>query len=180
MSATIGATALSAGAIYEDPRLMDSVVITSNTHGFQADSQLFFSDIDNGAGTYFADKMRYLKAVATNTMTVLVDEGYTAGTPAGSEAVCAGWVQDSNYYFHGFKLHLASADAGGATLTLTADSKKAAYFDTLIYSKVMTGVTDLIYMPEVPVPLVGGDILKFAWANTAIVWGCEILVSDRG
>lgn len=182
MSGTINATALSQGVNYENPNWTPSVVITDTSHGIKADSDLFFADIDAGAGTYFSNKMRHAFAVATNTMTLAAPEGYTAGTPAGSEVWCAGWTQDTNFWFWGFKLHLNAADASGETLTLTLDSKRSSYLDTLIYSKVMTGVTDIIYMPsDGPIPFVGGDILKFAWTNTgAKTWGVVTLVSDRG
>jgi len=181
MSGTIGATALSDGSIALDRR---AVVVTSSSHGVKANTDLFVSDIDTGTA-YLSNRMRRIFAVGADTLTLALarEEAYAAGTPAGTESWCAGYISKYPYFLLGFKIHLSAADSNGETLTLTTDSgqnSSVTYWDTLLYSKVMTGVTDIVWFPEVRIPLMGNDAIKFAWTNTgAKTWGIELFTQAR-
>lgn len=175
MSGTINNTALSQVTTYEKP----TARITDSSHGIAAGSELFFAAI---AGTsYTLNNMRRIMAVATNTMDVKVPEGYTAGTPAGTEAWCAGFVNPvEDYLIVGITLHLSAAEAAGETLTLTVDAFAGAAWDVLLLSAPLIGVTDLIWFPEESVPLDAKDVLKFAWTNTGTkTWGLKIYTAAR-
>jgi hypothetical protein len=180
MSGTLTATALAdVGWLNEKYYIL---VTCAAAHGIVAGSQLWFSCLDNVTdGTYKTNKVRDIySAPATTTLRVAAPEGYTAGTPTTSELYAAGFCSDSPYLFAGFKLHLSAADTSGETLTLTTDAIRGAAWDALIFSKVMTGVTDIIYIPDVPIPMMGGDVIKFSWTNTgAKTWGTEIYTIPR-
>jgi len=179
MNGAFAATALSDGGVING--ISHTIVTMGATHGIVAGSQLYISNLDN-TSAYLENKMRYVYATpAATTMTLAAREGYTAGTPTTGQIWAAGYVSDDSYDFLGFMLHLASADAGGAALTLTKDAKRGAAWDTLIYTKAaMTGVTDLIYFPDMTIPMNGGDVIKFSWSNAGgILWGLEIWVRPR-
>lgn len=162
-----------------------AIDVADTGHGLKAGSDIFLDNI-KASTTYLSNRMRNIISLPdANSLVLGLDkrEAWAAVTPAGTEAWCAGYVSENPYFFLGFKLHLSAADTNGETLTLTVDSNRntaVAYWDTLIYSKVMTGVTDIIYFPEVKIPMIGGDILKFAWTNTgAKTWGTELWVQNR-
>lgn len=182
MSGTLDNSAAANASSGFDLRAID-LAITG--HGLKAGSDIFLDNI-KASTTYLSNRMRRAISVPdANSLVIGLDarEAFADVTPAGTEAWCAGFVADVPYFFLGFKLHLSAADSNGETLTLTTDSannSSVAYWDTKLYSKVMTGVTDIVYFPEVKIPLIGGDILKFAWANTGTkTWGTEIWVQKR-
>lgn len=174
MSGTINNTALSQVTSYPGDKAVAR--ITDSSHGIAAGSSLFFADIKT-SGSYDSNAMRYIMGVATNTMDVLVPEGYTAATPNG-EVWCAGWTSKNPFLFVGFRLHLSAAEASGETLTLTRDAYKGSAWDDLILSQAMIGLTDINYMPDNPMPMDANDILKFAWTNTGTkTWGLTLIVA---
>jgi hypothetical protein len=186
MNGTLHATALvNTGyveSVLRDNRIYCVRVTCAAAHGIVVESQLRFSDLDNDTAlNYRSNQMRMvIVAPAATTMDVACPEGFTAGTPTTSELYAAGFVSDDNWQFLGFKLHLSAAEAAGETLTLTAGSKRGTAWDTLVYSKLMTDVTDIIYFPHEDLPMSGGESLKFAWANTgAKTWGLEMFVVPR-
>lgn len=178
MNGTLHATALVDTGFVTDIYCVKATCAAA--HGIVAGSQLWVSNLDDDAVFHYrANQMRQaVSAPAATTINFACPERYTAGTPSTSELYAAGYVSDNSWMFLGFKLHLSAAEAAGETLTLTTDSKRGSAWDTLIYSKVMTDVTDIIYFPAEPIPFIGGDIIKFAWANTgAKTWGVEIFVN---
>lgn len=157
-----------------------AVTVGADANGLKANTDIFLASLNNAE--YRTNVMRRVLAVATNTLTLSLGrmETYTAATPAGSEAWCAGYTSTDPYFFLGFKMHLSAADTNGETLTLAIDANEGAYWDTKIYSKVMTGVTDIIYFPEVKIPMLARDILKFSWTNTGgKTWGVELWTQKR-
>lgn len=181
MSGTLAATALVNSGLYLD-KVATVRVTCAAAHGLVAGSSIYLSSFDNvAADIYRQDKMRYVVATpASTTLTLVCPEGYTAGTPTTSQIYAAGFVSDDPYWLIGFKLHLSAADTNGETLTLTTDAAKGAAWDELLFSKVMTGVTDIVNFPSVPIPMEGKDIVKFAWTNTgAKTWGLKMYVAPR-
>lgn len=179
MSGTLGASAASTGVSGFDQR---AITLTSNSHGIKASTDIFLDNV-KAATTYLSNRMRRVIAVATNTMTLGLDrkEAFAAVTPAGTEAWCAGYVKELPYFFLGFKLHLSAADASGEAFQLATDAYAGAYWDELIFKKAnMTGVTDIIYFPDVKIPMNAYDILKFSWTNTGTkTWGLELWTQGR-
>lgn len=179
MSGTLDNSAAANASSGFDLRAID---LADTSHGLLAGTEIFLDNI-KASTTYLSNQMRKIISLPdANSMVVGLSprEAFAAVTPAGTEAWCAGFVSKDPYFLLGFKLHLSAADASGETLTLTTDSAKAAHWDTLIYSKVMTGVTDIIYFPEIKIPMLGNDILKFAWTNTgAKTWGVELHIQKR-
>jgi hypothetical protein len=178
MSGTLDNTALAdAGLGWE----RHAVTVAITGHGLKADTEVLISSLNNAA--YKTNQMRYIYAVDTNEIDASLgkSEAFTAATPAGTETWGAGFASDDPYFLLGFKLHLNAADASGEALTLTTDSKRGTYWDTVLFKHpVMTGVTDLIWFPDIKIPLMGGDLLKFAWTNTgAKTWGVELHVQKR-
>lgn len=179
MSGTIAATALAQAALVVSPYGRESRGVTftaSAAHGLVAASGDALVVGDLNSTNYKANRNRYLAATpAAATATILTHEAWAAATPAGTSTFCAGYTCQDPFLFLGFKLHLSAADTNGETLTLTSDADKGASWDTLVYSKIMTGVTDIIYFPDIPIPFQRKDILKFAWTNTgAKTWALEI------
>jgi len=175
LSGTVGNTALSDQSL---PGIKIARV-TSSAHGLLATSDIFISGLNSSS--YISNRVRNIKAVATNTFDIYVPEGYTAATPAGTEVWCAGYTNDNPYYLIGFKLHLSAADASGEPLSLTIDSNNGSAWDTILFRQAaMTGITDLVYFPAIYIPVAGKDILKFAWTNTgAKTWGIELYTARR-
>lgn len=178
MSGTIGNSALTSQTVGTDQR---AVRVTSNGHGIKADSDLVLSSLNSAL--YHMPSLRKVFAIAANTLDIYVggDEAITLSTPAGTETWAAGYINRKiPWLLHGFKVHLSAADAAGETLTFTMDSAKnsaVTYWDTLLYSKVMTGVTDIVRFFSEPIPMAAGDAVKFAWTNTGTkTWGTEIWI----
>lgn len=79
------------------------------------------------------------------------------------------------------RLHLG---AGGAAsdLTVTIDSSSGSAFDTVLYTKAMSGVTDVDYRwnPE-PRFTHKNDKVIIAYANAgAATWGLEVIYEPLG
>ena len=62
------------------------------------------------------------------------------------------------------RIHLSAAGAAN-NLTATIDSGVAAAYDTVILTQDMTSVTDLLWEPERPIPMLADDELDLAWTN---------------
>ncbi len=76
-------------------------------------------------------------------------------------------------------LHLSAA-GGAGDLTITLDSAKGAAYDTVIYSKDMTTVTDISRDDLPAIYLNAGDKLVFAWANAGSkTWGLSVVYEWR-
>jgi hypothetical protein len=64
------------------------------------------------------------------------------------------------------KLTLSAAGGVSENFTITVNSATAAAYDTVIFSQDMNAVTDLLWVPDEPIPIVNNDVLDFAYANT--------------
>ena len=173
MSGTIEATALAQVTTYGSSYPVIAK-FKDTAHGIAAGSELFITKLK--AADYTNDILRTVVGVATDYMEVTCAEGFTAGTPAGTETWCAGYVYHLPYLLIGFKLHLSAAEASGETLTLTVDANRGPAWDDLLLSKPMIGVTDLLWFPDEPIPMNAKDIIKFSWATAGNkTWGLEII-----
>jgi len=65
-------------------------------------------------------------------------------------------------------LNLSSAPTTSENFTLTLDAVDGNNYDTVLYSLDLSAAstTDLLWQPDEPPVLVGGDGLDAVWANT--------------
>jgi hypothetical protein len=64
------------------------------------------------------------------------------------------------------KLHLSAAGGAAENFTVTINSETAAAYDTLLFSQDMNTVTDILWLPDQPIPIVNNDVIDFAYANS--------------
>jgi len=63
------------------------------------------------------------------------------------------------------KLNLSAAGGAAENFTITCNSAAGAAYDTVLFSQDMTTVTDLLWVPDQPIPITSGDVLDFAYNN---------------
>jgi len=178
MNTTIGNTAIS-NQSSSYPGLFRGVGVvrlTSNDHGFKASPQIYGPDAPNCIyvqSTTNYDGMRKIVAVAANTLDIVAK--YVAETPAGTEILRPGFKFDHPVQFVGFKVHLSSASATSENLVCAIDADRGAGWDTVLYTKAMNTIADLVYQFSTPLIIPANDIVYFTWANTNDrTWGLEI------
>lgn len=153
------------------------VEIHSTAHSFKVGDRrdipnhIFIKGTDNYDGLHviFAEA-----PVDANSLYLIAK--YVAETTATADYMYPGLQFDEPWEFVGFKFH---GDADGATtenLVIQLDSDAGSLFDTVLYTRDMNGVTDIVYMFDVPVPIRQNDVVKCTWANTGSVnWGLELI-----
>lgn len=83
---------------------------------------------------------------------------------------------DSNLSLVSVRLHLSAAGGAAENFTITINSNTSAVYDTVIYSQDMNAVQDLMWTPKKSVPILNGDVLDFAYANSnGRTYGLEII-----
>lgn len=127
-------------------------------------------------GTTNYDGLRVIETVATNTIDIIAP--FVAETDlAGTEELFPGLKFNEPWFFCGFHLH-QSADGGASeNFTITLDAAAGSYFDTVLYTIPMNGVTDYVEIlsPDEMIPLAGNDLIKCAYANTNDkTWGLTL------
>jgi hypothetical protein len=133
-------------------------IITSTDHGFKANSYVWID------GTTYYDGMRYIEAVAANTITVR--GAYTAENTAGTETIKAAVYVERPWELLGFQVHLNTASATSENLVVAVDAEKGSSYDVKLYSKDMNGIQDVVYKFDPPEPMEPKDVVTFTWANT--------------
>jgi len=74
------------------------------------------------------------------------------------------------------KLHLDIAGGAVENFTITSNSATDAVYDTVLFSQDMNTTTDILWVPEQPIPIVNCDVLDFAYTNTnSRTWGLEVI-----
>lgn len=74
------------------------------------------------------------------------------------------------------KLHLDAAGGTAENFTITIDSARGVEYDCLLFSQDMETVTDVLWVLEEPLPILDGDELELAYANTnSRTWGLEVI-----
>jgi len=65
-------------------------------------------------------------------------------------------------------LHMSAAPTTSENFTVTLDANAGAAYDTLLYSLDLSvsSVTNLLWQPDEPLLLEGGDAIDVAYANT--------------
>lgn len=74
------------------------------------------------------------------------------------------------------KLHLDAAGGAAENFTVTINSVTDSAYDVVLFSQDMTTVTDILWLPDQPIPIVNNDVVDFAYnnANTR-TYGLEII-----
>ena len=173
LNGTIGNTALS------NPSPGLGIVLarfTSTAHGLLAGSNIYLQSL----ATDSYNGLRYLQAVATDTFDVVLRKAYSALTPAGTEIWFCGASYNINWDFIGFDLHLSAASATSENIAVVRDAAAGSQYDTNLYTADMNTVADVALLFDIPIPMLGGDVVKFTWANTnARTWGLSIYARPR-
>ena len=83
---------------------------------------------------------------------------------------------DYNIYLVCVKLHLSAVGGVAEDFTVTINSATATAYDTLIFSQDMLTVQDILWLPDQPIPVVNGDVIDFAYANTGnVTYALEVI-----
>lgn len=64
------------------------------------------------------------------------------------------------------KLHLSAVGGAAENFTVTINSATLAAYDVVLYSQDMNAVQDILWLPNQPIPIVNGDPIDFAYANS--------------
>jgi hypothetical protein len=99
---------------------------------------------------------------------------------AGLATSCTVPVGDT-YRVHSVTLHLNAAPTTSEDFTITLDADAGAAYDTLLYSLDLStaSTTDLLWQPDAPLFLEGGDALDVAYTNTDTgTYGVQITVEE--
>ena len=150
------------------------VRLPSTGHGYAVGSVVEIADTTNYDGTYA------IAAVAANTFDIYGT--YVAETFGGSETVRV--VLSSGFPFEllEVKIHIGVAPTTAENFPITRDAEAGVYWDELIRSQAMAGVTDFIFnLRDTPLRYNPNDQLIFAWSNTdGRTWGLEIVYGRNG
>ena len=111
--------------------------------------------------------------------TVAVKENAT-----GSGPILASLVVDEakTYNLISVSLNLDVAPTTSESFTITLDADAGAVYDTLLYTNDLSvgSVTDILWMPDQPILLEGGDAVDVAYANTdGRLYGLQITAERR-
>jgi len=72
-------------------------------------------------------------------------------------------------------LHLSAAGAAG-NFTITRDAAAGSACDLVVLSQAMLALTDVAFVPEVPMPMDAGDALVCAYSNSGSkTYGLEVV-----
>ena len=95
----------------------------------------------------------------------------------GSSAIATSLTPPiSNVLLVSVRLHLSATGGASEDFTITINSETAAAYDVKIYSQDMQTIQDLMWTPDQPVPIINGDVLDFAYANSnSRTYGLEII-----
>ena len=150
------------------------VRMPSTGHGYKAGSVVEIAGTTNYDGTYT------IAAAATNTFDIYGT--YVAETFAGTETVRV--VLSSGFPFDllEVKIHINTAPTTAENFTITRDANEGAYWDELVRSYGMAGVTDFLWdVRDTPLRYQANDKLIFAYTNTdGRTWALEALYGRKG
>lgn len=78
-------------------------------------------------------------------------------------------------------LHMSAAPTTSENFTITLDANAGAPYDTLLYSLDLSvsSVTNLLWQPDTPLLLEGGDAIDVAYLNTDVgTYGVQITAEE--
>ena len=94
----------------------------------------------------------------------------------GAAAIASSLTPTGPIVLDSVKLHLSAAGGAAENFTVTINSITGAAYDTVLFSQDMNTVTDLLWQPDRPIPIVNSDVIDFAYnnANTR-TYGLEVI-----
>ncbi len=73
------------------------------------------------------------------------------------------------------KLHLNGVGGAAENFTITINSATGSAYDVVLFSQDMAAVTDILWVPDQPIPIVNNDPVDFAYANSNTkTYGLEV------
>jgi hypothetical protein len=101
----------------------------------------------------------------------------TVVSTAATGAVAKTVAPAAKWQLNEIRIHLSAA-GGAGNLTATMDAGAGAAYDSVIYTKDMTSVVDLVWIPDSPIVFSATDELDIAWANASNrTYGLEVVYS---
>jgi len=147
-----------AAAVTADGGLQTTIPIT--THGYLAGSNIYITGSTNYSG------LKRITAVATSTITIQAP--FVAETFAGTETTRFAYPCPVACEIAELRIHLSTAPTTANDFVITCDAARGSAYDTVVFSKAMTGLTDYIWVPEDEVTFNIDDILVCTYTNTDV------------
>lgn len=145
-----------AAAVTADGGAQTTIAIT--THGYLAGSDIYITGSVNYNGS------QRVTAVATSTITIQAP--FVAETFAGTEVTRFAYKCPVACEIAELRIHLSAAPTTANDFVITLDAARGAAYDTVIFTKTLTGLTDYIWVPSEPVRFNIDDILVCTYTNT--------------
>lgn len=106
----------------------------------------------------------------------MVHHPYLYHRATGSASIASTLAPAKNIMLYALKLHLSATGGTVENFTATVDSVTAAAYDILLFSQDMNTTTDILWVPEHPIPIFNGDEIDFAYANSNTrTYGLEVI-----
>lgn len=86
--------------------------------------------------------------------------------PIVAVAMAETFAPTSKTLVHAIQVKISAAPVAADSMTFTLDAAAGAAYDSLLLTKLMTGVTSYAYYFSPPLPLDAGDEVDIAYANT--------------
>lgn len=103
-------------------------------------------------------------------------------TGAGAIALTATVPNSESYRLVSVTLKLSAAAAAAGTYSITLDAVEGATYDPLLYSvdPSVSALTNIIYYPDAPLLLEGGDKVTVAYTNPdGRTYGTQITMETK-
>lgn len=100
-----------------------------------------------------------------------------SGTGSGAMLVSASVPQSKERRVDGVTVKLSAAPTTAGTLTVTLNAAAGAEYDAVLYQvdPATSSATSIVWQPDPPLWLVGGDAIDVAYANAnSCVYGVQI------
>lgn len=92
----------------------------------------------------------------------------------GAAALSHTFTPTNQVYITNIRLHLSAA-ATQETFSVYINSAKGSAYDTVLYSKDLTDLTDVSWIPAGKLLVNANDVITLTWTNTDTrTWGTEI------
>jgi hypothetical protein len=145
-----------AAAVTADGGAATTIAIT--THGYLAGSYIYIS------GSVAYNGLHLITAVATSTITIAYP--FVAETFAGTEVSRFVYPCPVACEIAELRFHTNSAAHTAENLVITCDATRGAGYDTVVFTKAMTGITDYVWVPENEMTFNVDDLLVVTYTNT--------------
>ena len=84
----------------------------------------------------------------------------------GAVAIATTVAPAKNFVLLAVYMELSAVGGAVEDFTITLDANEGAAYDAVIFAQDMSTATNLLYIPEQPIPFQNGDELDIAYANT--------------